>query len=105
MQDSVDALIENLLAGPHSPSADAWNDFGQHGPEQHYCPLFGTLTMCSDCCKHFTGNLFGQSSAPAAAEDGYTRFRLTSPREVTRREFRRISAYACRLCPNNPLRK
>ncbi|MDQ2817245.1 MAG: hypothetical protein M3T49_03420 [Candidatus Eremiobacteraeota bacterium] len=66
--------------------------------------MFATLSMCSDCCGHFTGDLFGQSNEPQAFADGYTRFRLTAPREATQREFKRIAKYACRLCPNNPLR-
>ena len=106
MQDAVDQLLENLLNTQDKPSPDAWNRFGEHGDSQIKCPLFKTDTMCSACCEHFTRDLFdGEGTGiEAAFDDAYTRFRLTARREVSRPVFRHLAAYACRRCPNNPMR-
>ena len=106
MQDAVDQLLESLLKKQEAPSPDAWNRFGEHGDSQIKCPLFKTETMCSACCEHFTRDLFDGEGAgiEAAFDDAYTRFRLTARREVSRPVFRHLAAYACRRCPNNPMR-
>lgn len=107
MQDAVDQLLEGLLNKQEKPSPDAWNRFGEHGESQIQCPLFKTDTMCSACCEHFTRDLFDGEGAgiEAAFDDAYTRFRLTARREVSRPVFRHLAAYACRRCPNNPMRE
>jgi hypothetical protein len=106
MHDAVDQLLESLLNKQEKPSPDAWNRFGEHGDSQIQCPLFKTDTMCSACCEHFTRDLFDGEGAgiEAAFDDAYTRFRLTARREVSRPVFRHLAAYACRRCPNNPMR-
>ena len=102
--DAVDRLLENLLQGQSQPSPDAWNRFGEHGESTLRCPLFKTETMCSACCEHFTRDLVEKPRVQAAFDDAYTRFRLTARREVSREVFRHLAAYACRRCPNNPMR-
>jgi hypothetical protein len=104
MEDAVDRLLENLLTGPSHASPDAWNRFGEHGESTLRCPLFKTDTMCSACCEHFTRDLVEKPRVQAAFDDAYTRFRLTARREVSRDVFRHLAAYACRRCPNNPMR-
>jgi hypothetical protein len=106
MQDAVDKLIDSLLNDRSKPTSDAWNRFGDHGESEMRCPLFKTDSMCSACCDHFTRDLFdGESGGTEAAfDDAYTRFRLTARREVSRPVFRHLAAYACRRCPNNPMR-
>jgi hypothetical protein len=105
MEDAVDRLLQNLLDGPSSPSPDAWNRFGEHGESTLRCPLFKTETMCTACCEHFTRDLVEKPRVQAAFDDAYTRFRLTARREVSRDVFRHLAAYACRRCPNNPMRR
>lgn len=104
MQDAVDTLLENLLAGSAAPDSAAWHHFGDHGEPGVVCPLFKTNSMCAGCCDHFTRGLFDGAEAVDAMEDAYTRFRLTARREVSRPVFRHLAAYACRRCPNNPTR-
>ena len=104
MEDPVDRLLQNLLSGHSQPSPDAWNRFGEHGESTLRCPLFKTDAMCSACCEHFTRDLVEKPRVQAAFDDAYTRFRLTARREVSRDVFRHLAAYACRRCPNNPMR-
>jgi hypothetical protein len=106
MQDAVDKLLDDLLNAQQKPSPDAWNRFGEHGESKIQCPLFKTDSMCSACCDHFTNDLFEAdgNGIEAAFDDAYTRFRLTARREVSRPVFRHLAAYACRRCPNNPMR-
>ena len=101
---NVDTLLSSLLAGPTRPQGDAWNHFGDHGEGCMQCPLFKTDNMCAACCEHFTMDLFAGSAAESAFNEAYTRFRLTARREVTKSAFRTIATYACRRCPNNPMR-
>lgn len=105
MQDAIDNLLENLLTGPVEPDADAWNRFGEHAEHGMRCPLFKTDNMCQACCEHFTRDLFEDARIESAFDDAYTRFRLTARREVSRPVFRHLAQYACRRCPNNPLRE
>jgi hypothetical protein len=105
MQDAVEQLLENLLNGPVEPNADAWNRFGEHAEHGIRCPLFKTDKMCQACCEHFTRDLFDGARIESAFDDAYTRFRLTARREVSRPVFRHLASYACRRCPNNPLRQ
>jgi hypothetical protein len=104
MPDALDRLLDSLLEGPHEPSPEAWHGFGDHGKNTQHCPLFKTHNMCGACCFHFTGDLFEGVKDNAAFDDAYTRFRLTARREVTASVFRNLAAYACRRCPNNPIR-
>ena len=105
MQDAVDKLLESLLNDRSKPMPDAWNRFGDHSDTTMRCPLFKTDSMCTACCEHFTHDLFDRASGTEAAfDDAYTRFRLTARREVSRPVFRHLAAYACRRCPNNPMR-
>ncbi len=105
MQDSIETFLEKLLNGPVEPDADAWNRFGEHAEHGIRCPLFKTDTMCQACCEHFTRDLFDGARIESAFDDAYTRFRLTARREVSRPVFRHLASYACRRCPNNPLRQ
>ncbi|HEV2909189.1 MAG TPA: hypothetical protein VGX02_07915 [Candidatus Eremiobacteraceae bacterium] len=87
-----------------SPQSTSWNEFGDHGDGCMRCPLFKTDTMCAACCEHFTMDLFTGNGVESAFDDAYTRFRLTARREITKSAFRTIATYACRRCPNNPMR-
>ncbi len=101
---NVDELLQNLLEGPLNPTPESWNNFGDHGDGCMRCPLFKADNMCAACCEHFTMDLFTGSGVESAFEDAYTRFRLTARREVNKAAFRTIATYACRRCPNNPMR-
>ena len=101
---TVDELLHSLLEGPLSPQSTSWNEFGDHGDGCMRCPLFKTDTMCAACCEHFTMDLFTGNGVESAFDDAYTRFRLTARREITKSAFRTIATYACRRCPNNPMR-
>ena len=105
MQDSIETFLEKLLSGPVEPNADAWNRFGEHAENGIRCPLFKTDKMCQACCEHFTRDLFDGARIESAFDDAYTRFRLTARREVSRPVFRHLASYACRRCPNNPMRE
>ena len=101
---NVDEVLHSLLGGPVTPNPEAWNHFGDHGDAKMRCPLFKTDSMCAACCEHLTMDLFAGDSAESAFDDAYTRFRLTARREVNKAAFRTIATYACRRCPNNPMR-
>ena len=101
---NVDELLTSLLEGPVQANPQAWNNFGDHGEGCMRCPLFKTDAMCAACCEHFTMDLFGGNGAESAFDEAYTRFRLTARREVNKSAFRTIATYACRRCPNNPMR-
>jgi len=101
---NVDELLHSLLEGPMAPAPQSWNNFGDHGDGCMRCPLFKTDAMCAACCEHLTMDLFAGNGTESAFDEAYTRFRLTARREVNKAAFRTIATYACRRCPNNPLR-
>lgn len=100
----VDELLTSLLQGPVEPDPEAWHHFGGHGEGCMRCPLFKSDSMCAACCEHFTMDLFAGTEVETAFDDAYTRFRLTARREVNKETFRTLATYACRRCPNNPVR-
>ncbi|MBC5806128.1 MAG: hypothetical protein DLM53_09200 [Candidatus Eremiobacter antarcticus] len=103
MQDTIDALLQNLLNGPVAPDPISWNGFGEHAGTGGTCPLFKTGTMCQACCEQLNRALADDAETNSAFEDAYTRFRLTTSREVTRPVFRHLAKFACRRSPNNQL--
>jgi len=104
MQDTIDTLLDNLLRGPVAPDPKAWNGFGEHAGTSACCSPFKTGTMCEVCCDQLNRAL-ADDATDSAFEDAYTRFRLTTSREVTRPVFRHLAKFVCRRCPNNQLSK